>query len=184
MPSRIYLIRHGASEGPPALLGQSDPPVSEEGAQQAEQLADRLAGEEINAIVSSPLSRARRTAVILAAHLRAKLSLDPRLSEISYGEWDGLSWGEIERRDPETARQKQLDWFGVTPAGGESVAAFATRVRQAWDELLEHEAERLGVVAHVGVNSLLREYAAGRDANWERVAAFAQNHCESLLLEI
>ena len=184
MPRRIYLIRHGVTEGPPALLGQSDPPLSEEGARQAEQLAARLAGEEIGAIVSSPLSRARRTAVILAAHLRAKLSIDPRLSEISYGEWDGLSWSDIEQRDPETVRRKQLDWFGVTPPGGESLAVFAARVRKAWEALLEHEAERLAVVAHIGVNGLLREYAGGRGLDWERFAAFSQGHGESLLLEI
>lgn len=74
-------------------------------------------------IVSGALCRAAETAHIVASELALSVDTDARLDEISYGAWDGLTWDEIERTDPETAAGKLSDWWSVTPEGGESMDA-------------------------------------------------------------
>ena len=124
------------SENHRALLGSSDPPLSPEGRQQAEALAETLAEAGIEAIISSRLRRASETARILGRRLGLPPESDPRLNEISYGDWDGLTWAEIERLDPASARAKLDDWRRVTPAGGEPFEKFRARVAAAVRDLL------------------------------------------------
>ena len=87
-------------------------------------------------IVSSRLQRAAETARILGLGLGIEPATDPRLNEISYGDWDGLTWAEIERRDPAAAQAKLDDWQGVTPPGGEPFEEFRNRVEAAVRDLL------------------------------------------------
>ncbi len=131
----FYLIRHGMSENHRGFLGSSDPPLVPEGRRQAEALAETLANAGIEMIVSSRLQRAAETARVLGLRLGIEPATDPRLNEISYGDWDGLTWAEIERRDPAAAQAKLDDWQGVTPPGGEPFEKFRDRVEAAVRDL-------------------------------------------------
>ena len=135
-PRVFFLIRHGISENHRALLGSSDPPLTPEGRRQVESLADTLAAAGIEAIVSSRLQRAAETARILGRRLGLEPETDPRLNEIHHGDWDGLTWAEIERLDPVAAQAKLDDWRGVTPPGGEPFEEFRARIDAAVRELL------------------------------------------------
>src|SRR5438094_753281 len=65
-----------------------------------------LAGEEIDIVYTSDLARARETAAIIAAHLGDLDVVALReLREMDVGEWQGLSWPEIEEHYPEGARK-------------------------------------------------------------------------------
>ena len=66
---RFLLVRHGKTEwnGLSRFQGKSDIPLDDEGKCQAELLAARLKGWEPSGIFSSPLSRARETAEIIAS---------------------------------------------------------------------------------------------------------------------
>ena len=66
MPREIYLVRHGVCEDSHTMLGQSDPPLTEEGLAQAELLAKGLAQRGVERIVASPLQRAVQTAQAIA----------------------------------------------------------------------------------------------------------------------
>ena len=135
-PRVFFLIRHGMSENHRALLGSSDPPLTPEGRRQVESLADTLAEAGIEDIVSSRLQRAAETARILGRRLGLEPETDTRLNEISHGDWDGLTWAEIERRDPVAAQAKLDDWRGVTPPGGEPFEEFRARIDAAVRDLL------------------------------------------------
>jgi len=135
---------------------------------------EALAGLKVSVVYASPLRRALET----AAAVPAKLVVIKELAEISLGEWDGLRWDEIERRDPELARRKIAGWFGVTPPGGEEWDRFAARVAGALKRI------RCGllpaaVVGHVAVNAVLANLLAGRDQ-----ASFAQEYCEMEEFEV
>ena len=179
---RFYIVRHGLTEKPGVLLGQYDAGLSAEGAQQARIIAGEFAGEGIERIVSSGLARARETASWIARRCGLDVDTDDRLNEITYGHWDGMTWEQIEQIDPEIASQKLENWWSAIPPGGESGTAFAARVEQAWNSLLEHPAASTVVVAHEAVNAVLVELARRRPASsnetgqpdWRRISNFRQ----------
>jgi broad specificity phosphatase PhoE len=178
----FYLVRHGVTEHPGVLLGQHDAALSDEGRRQARDVAQRMTPQGIERLVASSLRRARETAQVLSEHLGIPVEIDAGLNEISYGRWDGLSWDQIERLDPETARQKTADWWSVTPEGGEPADPFARRVERAWTLLLVHPAKATVVVAHEAVNAVLadlgRQQAGGDNKEWKpdwrRISSFRQ----------
>lgn len=175
---KIYLARHGESEGKKLFLGRSNPPLSALGRVQSEELATRLSGLDIHRIVSSNLDRAVETAAIVGRALALAPSRDSRFDEIGYGEWDGLSWGEIEHRWPSLSQAKIQDWWGVTPPGGEPAEDFFARLTSAWEDLASDPQNTL-LVAHVGVNGVLRSWAVG-----DEPLAFNQSCGDFIALEI
>ena len=165
------------------MLGQSDPPLTEEGLAQANLLAKGLAQRGVERIVASPLRRTLQTAQAIADKTGVQIEIDTRLKEISYGTWDGLSWDEIERKDPVTAQRKLEDWKHITPAGGEEFFTFYRRVTGVWRDIVNHVAGVSVVVAHRGVNAILKELSHGPGslepealdtAAWRRIESFEQ----------
>ncbi len=76
------------------MQGHSDRPLNDFGRRQASALADRLAGEEIAAIYSSDLVRAKETAEILGARVGVAVVVDADLREKNWGTWEGLTGDE------------------------------------------------------------------------------------------
>jgi broad specificity phosphatase PhoE len=97
--TRLLLVRHGETDwnADGRLQGQTDRPLSEFGRTQARRLADALAGEELEAIYSSDLSRARETAEIVGERVGLPVALDPDLREKDWGSWEGLTAVERDR---------------------------------------------------------------------------------------
>ena len=95
----LLLVRHGETDwnADGRLQGQTDRPLSEVGRRQAAQLADELAEEELEAIYSSDLARARETAEIVGARLGLPVVVDPDLREKDWGTWEGLTSVERDR---------------------------------------------------------------------------------------
>ena len=126
--TRVLLVRHGQSEwnADGRWQGQANPPLTELGLRQAAD-ASRSIGT-VDAIVASPLDRARRTAEIIAGALGIEpvLVVDG-LMERSAGEWEGLTRIEIEARYP-----GYLD-DGRRPPGWEDDEALLDRVLGALD---------------------------------------------------
>ena len=178
MKRAVLLVRHGRSVADGGFLGRSDPPLSDAGRDEARELAKRLAVERDDLILTSPLLRALETAEVVARSLRLVPIADDRLAEISYGDWDGLRWAEIELLHPELAGRKIDDWWGVTPPGGEPAADFLSRLQSFWSDLQARSETRIAVVAHVGVISLLAEIARNPSGppDWKRAAGFELEH--------
>jgi len=152
-PTTLLLIRHGETawnaEG--RIQGQLDVPLSARGVWQATRLAQRLAAEPIDAVISSDLARARLTAEPLAQALRLPVAVEPRLGERHFGRFQGHTAEEIAARWPgdfHRWRQRDPDW--PIPEG-ESGTVFGARVRAALADLCaRHAGSCVAVVAHGG----------------------------------
>jgi probable phosphoglycerate mutase len=157
---RILLARHGETkwnaEG--RYQGQVDVPLSEVGEGQARQLGERLREVHIDRAVSSPLSRAKRTAELALGPARAgALRLDSGFAEIAHGTWEGLLAGEIGVMDGERLRAWREAPETVQMPQGESLQQVLDRGWPALERAsLDLGAEdTLLVVAHDAVNRVL-----------------------------
>ena len=95
----LLLVRHGETDwnAEGRLQGHTDRPLSDYGRGQARRLAEELEGEELEAIYSSDLARARETAEIVGERLGLPIALEPDLREKDWGTWEGLSPVERDR---------------------------------------------------------------------------------------
>ena len=113
MTTRVYLVRHGATQltSEDRFSGAVGVDLSDEGRDQVRRLAARLSGHPIGAVYCSPLSRTAETAGILAEPHR--LTPVPRdgLREISHGRWEGLTRREVEERHPDEYASWETDPF-------------------------------------------------------------------------
>lgn len=166
----IYLFRHGETvwNAEKRAQGHLDSPLTEAGRAQAramglalgQELARR--GYQAAAVVvrASPLGRVRETLAIAAdaaglAH--DETCHDPRLREMSWGDWDGLNGPEIEARWPGLMAARRLDHWNYCPPNGESYVMVSARAQGALDDILALAAEKpVAVFAHGGVGRVLR----------------------------
>jgi probable phosphoglycerate mutase len=145
----IYYIRHGEiawnAEG--RLQGAQDTSLNDLGRKQAARaggiLADLFArggrSEQALAYVASPLGRARSTMELVRGALRLPphdYTIDDRLREIGYGDWEGSTLAQMQARDPEVFARRQVDKWTVSPPGGETYASVQIRVRDWYDSVL------------------------------------------------
>jgi len=139
----IYYIRHGETawnaEG--RFQGSQDIPLNELGRTQAVSaggiLADLIARDGHAPcslpFVASPLSRARLTMELVRETLKlppADYTLDARLREIGYGQWEGLTLPEMELHDAATFASRNVDKWGIAAPSGESYASVTLRMRE------------------------------------------------------
>jgi alpha-ribazole phosphatase len=119
-------------------------------------IASQLPGEVVfDAIWSSPLSRCRSPAALLAAKLALPHRIDPRLLELSFGGWEGKSYEALDRDDHLSFRAWCDDWEVVAPPRGETLADLLARVGTWLRVAQESRAPQL-VVAHAGVVRAVR----------------------------
>ncbi len=152
---RLVLVRHGQTAANRELRyqGTRDEPLTEAGHRQAAQLARLLAPLPIDGLLTSPARRCLDTARPIAAATGLEPAVDPRLREQAYGEWEGLTPGEIAARgarDRAALARWQRD-IAVAPPGGESLARVEERVLALVAELADRRAGQwLVLVSHVG----------------------------------
>jgi probable phosphoglycerate mutase len=165
---RLYFIRHGETDWNAGgrLQGQRDIPLNETGRRQAAAVAgvlERLAatGGDLP-WWSSPLKRARETAEIARATLRLPASgyrTDDRLKELAFGDWEGLTWPQVERHSPALAAQRLADKWHTLPPGGENYERLADRLGSFLGQL---DGEGV-LVAHGGVGRALMVLSGALD---------------------
>jgi broad specificity phosphatase PhoE len=134
----LVLTRHGLTDRsePEQHLGQRiDISINDAGRRQAEALGNRLSAVHFDRILTSPMFRARETAAIIGGG--AAIEADPRLKEMDYGDWEGLTYGQIEERDREARREWELAPDRLSCPGGESGNDVAVRVRAFLEDLIE-----------------------------------------------
>ena len=172
MPPLLYYVRHGETdwnvEG--RLQGQRDIPINARGRAQAhgcgEILRDLFARDATDPtlldFVSSPLGRARETMERLRAVLQldpATYRTDPRLTEVSFGQWEGFTMQALRARWPDAVEARERDKWGFAPPQAESYAAMSLRVR-AWYEArsrptvaVAHGGTLRGLIVQLGIAS-------------------------------
>jgi broad specificity phosphatase PhoE len=171
MPTRIFLVRHGATTltAEDRFAGSTDVPLSPEGRRQAESLAERLRGEEIVAVYASPMQRTLETATILAARHGLQPKPEPGLREIDYGRWEGLARSEVETKFDDEYAIWDEDPFTIAPLGGESGLNVLNRALPVMRAIVErHRHQSVLVVSHKGTNRLLISSLLGFDVRGYR----------------
>lgn len=150
---RLILVRHGETDwnAQHRYQGWSDLPLDAVGEQQAGLLAARLAGEQVDAIYASDLQRAEQTARIISEKHGLPVNVDSRLREMSFGDWEGLTYEEIRTRWPEAMDAWLGDPLRVAPPGGETLVQVTGRVRGALGDVIERNIDQTVVlISHGG----------------------------------
>src|SRR5215218_10898225 len=172
-PERLYLVRHGQSQGNVAReaadeagsheididVRDVDVPLSQLGVRQAEAsgrwFASLPSNERPEIILSSPYLRARQTAEIICkagalAGGPTRTIIDERLREREFGIFDRLTTVGIRERFPEeAAHRRRLGKFYHRPPGGESWADVILRLRSAMNTINLHYCnKRVLIVCH------------------------------------
>lgn len=171
MPTRIFLVRHGATTltAEDRFAGSSNVTLSEEGRRQVASLARRLESEELHAVYCSPLDRTVETAGILAAPHGLEPTRESGLREIDYGHWESLRRSEIEAKYADEYAAWQEDPFTIAPRGGESGVNVLNRALPVMRSIVEDNRHKnVLVVAHKGVNRILISSLLGFDVRGYR----------------
>jgi len=172
--SRVLFIRHAETEMAGRFCGHSDPDLNAQGQAQLAGLAQVLSTETIAGVYSSDLRRAQSTAQAIAARRNVPLTLRPALREIHFGEWEGLSWPEIEQADPEYARRWVNGYPHITAPAGETFHNFAARVLEEVNDLIHRNLGSIAVVTHAGVLRLVLRHLHGcsEEEAWQQTQPY------------
>jgi probable phosphoglycerate mutase len=175
----LLLVRHGETDWnrDRRFQGHADEPLNDAGREQARALADELAGERIAVVYTSDLVRAHETAEIVAARLGVDVVARSELREIDVGDWEGLTWPEIEERHPEGARAWHEHGHGWE--SGETYDQLGERIIAALQRIAaDHPARRVLVVGHGGTVRAIRAFIEGLSVADSRRQSPAIGNCE------
>ena len=157
----ITFLRHGAtsSNEQKHFCGVSNPSLSIAGQQQAEHAADLLRNHKIDVFLCGPSKRTLQTAKIVMDHLlyTGRAYIDPRIREIDFGEFENLSFDEIEWKYPALANRYLNNWLDFTFPSGDNAREYFERCGSVIDEIIAQYAEQnICIVAHKGfINACL-----------------------------
>jgi broad specificity phosphatase PhoE len=171
MPTRIYLVRHGATQltAEDRFSGAVGVDLSDDGRWQCARLGERLHRQGVDAIYCSPLSRTVESANIIGSRCGFEPKTSDGLREISHGRWEGLTRREVEERYREEYVSWEEDPFTFAPEGAESGVAVLARALPAVRQIVtSHKEQRSVVVSHKATIRLLLCALLGIDARGYR----------------
>jgi alpha-ribazole phosphatase len=151
--TKIILIRHGETEWNKnsRCMGHTNIELSPEGERQAHALAKRMKGMKLSAIYASDLDRAFRTAEIIAREHGLTVQKKELLRELNFGEWEGLTYAQVEEKDRQRLQAWMKDIANAAPPGGEAFSNLKERALAALQEIVQvHPEETVAVVSHGG----------------------------------
>ena len=145
----LVLVRHARPERVELVDGRADPALDRVGRRQAAAVAAALAVEEVDAVVSSPLLRARQTAEPIAAALGREVEIVDGVAEWDRDASSYIPVEELRRSHPEMwAALTTGDWDAL----GIDLPAFVDRVVTALEGVAtSNPGRRVAVVCHGGV---------------------------------
>jgi 2,3-bisphosphoglycerate-dependent phosphoglycerate mutase len=128
-------------------------------------IGDSLATEDAIAPATSTDPFAPFDATPSTAYDLPSTRVDPRLREMNFGEWEGLTYAEIQQRNPQALKKWEMDIAHYTPPGGEALEHFAGRVRAAYQDICASHPEATVIIAsHGGALQLMVALALGLPA--------------------
>ena len=157
---KLFVMRHpepiGAAE---ICYGQSDLDVADDIlAMTAAAIKPQLSGESIDMWISSPLQRCSKLAAALSVDHPRGFVTEQRLLEMSFGDWEGVRWDDIDREAFDTWAE---DYINTAAPGGECLTDVALRVENLLAELREQNHETVVLVAHGGVIRVMLAHILG-----------------------
>lgn len=159
--TKLILIRHGRTlwNSSGKFQGQSDVQLSPEGIKQAQKLAENFPVNHIDKVYSSNLQRAFATGAIIAQKFNVPIEADNRLCEISFGDWEGMTYDEIHQQWPHEIETMFSSPDSLTMPHGESFFDVQQRgIKALWDIVDKHPDETIVITAHGGILRTLLAY--------------------------
>ncbi len=167
----IYIVRHGETDwnAEGRIQGRQDIELNDRGRRQIEDAAKELQGHSFEALITSPLSRAKESGMIFADFVDAKhVLVDPRLIERDFGELDGVHFTEDVRH---RLYQEKVQ-------GAESLEDVAVRMYAAVKEIADAYHGDVLIVSHgSAITQLLKKI----DPALQKVHIHLNNACVSLI---
>jgi broad specificity phosphatase PhoE len=156
MAATLVFIRHAETDLAGTFCGRTDPPLNAAGQAQLGPLQANLAAVPCTAIHTSDLLRARQTAEAVGAARQLPVYLSRGLREIDFGDWETLSWEQIEQRDPAYAARWVAEFPNLPAPNGEPIPVFKHRVLTEISRLRQLNQD-LAIVTHAGPLRVLLE---------------------------
>jgi len=149
----LWLVRHGhvREDWQGVAYGDLDVPLGPEGLRDTELAAESLGGSGLDAVLSSPLSRARALGQALAERAGVELEVDDALREIHRGSWQGRKVAELHEQCPDEVRAFYADPWNFDAHGGENDRAVLARVWPVVERVLRTRPTRVALAVHYNV---------------------------------
>ncbi len=150
---KLILVRHGKTlcNEKGALSGLTDSVLSEVGKLQGEKIANYLRDEEIDKIYTTPFTRTRETIKRLSEIKNIKIEETNKLNEINFGDFEGLSFKEIDEKYPEEVEKMIKEGFEYKYPNGESLVDTFVRVKEEIDRIVrENDNSTILICSHGG----------------------------------
>lgn len=164
----IDLFRHGTPALSGVYLGQTDSPLSHEGARECRDRLEEHRSWEL--IISSPLQRCLHTASWLAKKQGIELLIAEGLQEYDFGDWDGQVFEEVYQQMPEHADRFWRDPEHNPPPKGETLHQFKQRITTELEALLLRPEQKILIVTHGGViRGIIAEMLGVSPEHWGRI---------------
>ncbi len=147
----LIMVRHGETTSPVTnkYIGVTDVPLGERGKRQAMSLARMFAREKLDAIYTSPLERAKKTAEPIAKELYLDYQILSELSDRNYGIWEGMTMEEIQEKYPNEHDLWYKTWPDYEIPQGESEMQVYERNAEALKKILaNHDKGKVLIVSH------------------------------------
>ena len=158
MPTTVYLTRHGQTDwnSRGRMIGWTDEDINETGRVQSTKLSVRMEKIPLDAIFTSPLTRAMTTGAIIGKSRGITPQPLQGLIEIDYGDWEGLYRDQVAKNWPEQGEQMHDNPAGFVIPGGESYNQLEIRVVGAFNEAVKtSEGKNILLVSHQGILKVL-----------------------------
>ena len=178
MSTIILLARHGetAWNRDKIFRGTYDIPLNDTGKVQAKLLAQAFKNRKIDAVYTSPLSRAYQTAQLSLSTQNIVPVTDERLIDINYGDWTGKEDGEVAKQWPEEHNLWNMSPQNATLPNGETLRKVYNRTVEAMEEITsKHNNQTVAIFAHRVVNKLL--VLAALESELDRFTFIIQDNC-------
>ncbi|HLJ67303.1 MAG TPA: histidine phosphatase family protein [Chloroflexota bacterium] len=161
---RLILVRHGetACNVRDVWHGWDDCALTERGLEQAQAIAARLADEPIDAVYCSDAPRALQTAQAVAGPHGIRPIPDPGLRERNAGAFEGVATTEVVARHPRIWEERNADYWGWSPPGGETFRQVLERVEAVLERIAaQYPDGTVVLVTHMGPVRVLISRLAG-----------------------
>lgn len=159
---KLFLIRHGQTEWnvKGKIQGSYDSELNDTGITQAYELSKKIleADYKFSKIYSSQQKRAFKTAQILSEATNVECIPMKGLEEMNLGEWEGLSWAEVQEKYPREFEEWHKNLRYTRSPKGESYQEMTERVLAAIHKIINENNSDVAIVTHSAVIMCLQCY--------------------------
>jgi broad specificity phosphatase PhoE len=156
--TKVYLVRHGQTEWNKKLTfrGKIDIPLNETGHREAKAISEALKDKNIEVIYTSPLRRSIETTEPIAKLFHLEIVPIQGLVDISYGEWEGLTFNEVKKRYSDQYKKWEKRPDLVRFPNGETLNEVRDRSFRAFKNIVkENPGKSILIIPHRVINKVL-----------------------------